>query len=313
MKTKRASRLLAGLLALTLLCLGGCGQEEAKSSSTGSSSSSQAPSFPVRIGDVDIPEAPRAVISLSPGTTELLFAMGYQSRVMGIGDYCDYPPEAMEKLRCGSPLALNRKNIGLRPADLVVTAVPLMESDLIWFQQQEVPVLVLPRADSLAGIQQNYLKLALAMEGQTDGKAAGERFWQSCQDKLDEAAALGKEASVQRESPLKAILLRQMSYGMATGDTLEGSLLEQLGFVNDAAAHKDWLYPQAEVKLLEPDVIFCDLSITPEEISKSVVYKPVAAVKNQMILPVELAVFERQSPRMFDALLAMAHFAFGST
>ena len=54
-----------------------------------------------------------------------------------------------------------------------------------------------------------------------------------------------------------------MGYGMATGDTFEGALLEELGFVNDAKAYTGWLYDRANVAALEPDVIFADTSISP--------------------------------------------------
>ena len=84
----RMSRRIAALvLALVMaLSLAACqGDEEPESGSKGSSSkgSSQKedPDWPVQIGDTDIPEAPQKVVSLSPGTTEMLFEMGLGSRV----------------------------------------------------------------------------------------------------------------------------------------------------------------------------------------------------------------------------------------
>ena len=87
------------------------------------------------------------------------------------------------------------------------------------------------------------------------------------------------------------------------------ALLEELGFVNDAAAYTGWLYDRANVAALEPDVIFADVSISVDEVKKSVIYAPVAAVKNNKVMNVDFAVFERQSPRMFEALREMGKFA----
>ena len=88
------------------------------------------------------------------------------------------------------------------------------------------------------------------------------------------------------------------------------SLLEELGFVNDAAAYTGWLYDRANVAALEPDVIFADVSISVDEVKKSVIYAPVAAVKNDKVTNVDFTVFERQSPRMFEALREMGRFGY---
>lgn len=44
---------------------------------------------------------PKRIVSLSPSNTEILFALGAGDRVVGVTDYCDYPPEVIEKVRKG--------------------------------------------------------------------------------------------------------------------------------------------------------------------------------------------------------------------
>lgn len=310
MKLKRACSLA---LALALaLSLAACKGKEPAQSSGGSSQSAgggsapaEDPDWPVRIGETDILSAPQKVISLSPGTTEMLFAMGLGSRVVGVSDHCDYPAAEVEKRhRCGAALSPDRETIRTQGADLVVASARLTERDLIWFQQQEIPVLVLERAETMEALRQNYLDLALALMGRTSGKNHGEGYWGELEGMLNE----GKGSS---ETPVKAILLRQMGYGMATGETFEGALLEALGFVNDAAQYTGWLYDRANVAALEPDVIFADVSIPVDEVKKSAIYRPVAAVTDNKVMNVDFAVFERQSPRMFEVLREMGKFGWG--
>ncbi len=300
------SLLMALLLALSLTA---CQEEKPPKNGGGSladggGSTASDPDWPVRVGDTDIPASPQKVVSLSPGATEMLFAMGLGSRVVGVSDYCDYPVAEVEKRhRCGSVLAPDTHQIQAQGADLVVASAKLTERDLIWFQQQEIPVLVLERAESLDQLRQNYLDLALALMGATSGKNHGEGYW-------EELMGMLREGRMPAEgTPMKAILLRQMGYGMATGDTFEGALLEELGFVNDAAAYTGWLYDRANVAALEPDVIFADVSIPVDQVKQSVIYSPVAAVKNNKVMNVDFAVFERQSPRMFETLREMGKFA----
>ena len=306
MKWKRNLLLLFMLLALSLTA---CQEEKPPKNGGGSladggGSAASDPDWPVRVGDTDIPASPQRVVSLSPGATEMLFAMGLGSRVVGVSEYCDYPVAEVEKRhRCGSVLAPDTRQIQAQGADLVVASAKLTERDLIWFQQQEIPVLVLERAESLDQLRQNYLDLALALMGATSGKNHGEGYW-------EELMGMLREGRMPAEgTPVKAILLRQMGYGMATGDTFEGALLEELGFVNDAAAYTGWLYDRANVAALEPDVIFADVSIPVDQVKQSVIYRPVAAIKNNKVMNVDFAVFERQSPRMFETLREMGKFA----
>lgn len=302
------------LSVITIAAMSACaagGDPDEDSSQSASGFSQAGADFPVDIGDTRISEAPKAVVSLTPATTEMLFDMGYGGKVIGVSEHCDYPDKVEDKSRCGTALQPDFETIAQRPVDLVVSAVPLVESDLICFQQTDIPVLVLERGASLEEVRQNYLDLALAMDGAVAGAASGQEYWAGLQSLLDEAESLGSAYLSQHETPLRAILLRQMSYGMATGDTAEQELLELLGLRNEASEYENWLYPQENVAALEPDVIFAAREIDPQEIIGSVVYAPVAAAKNQMVMNVDMAVFERQSPRMFRTLLEMAELAYG--
>lgn len=62
----------------------------------------------------------RRIVSLSPHTTEMLFAAGASKQVVGVVQYSDYPPEATRIPSVGSGIALDLERIvSLRP-DLVV-------------------------------------------------------------------------------------------------------------------------------------------------------------------------------------------------
>jgi ABC-type Fe3+-hydroxamate transport system, periplasmic component len=50
---------------------------------------------------VNIEELPQRIISLSPSNTEILFALGLGERVVGVTEFCDYPPEALDKEKIG--------------------------------------------------------------------------------------------------------------------------------------------------------------------------------------------------------------------
>jgi len=65
-------------------------------------------------------ETPRRVISIIPATTEMLFAMGAGERVVGVGSYDHYPPEAERLPRVGALLDPNVERLLTLKPDLVV-------------------------------------------------------------------------------------------------------------------------------------------------------------------------------------------------
>jgi iron complex transport system substrate-binding protein len=69
---------------------------------------------------LELPARPRRIVSLVPSVTEDLYAIGAQEALVGVTDFCDYPPQARSKTRVGDMLAPNLETVvGLKP-DLVV-------------------------------------------------------------------------------------------------------------------------------------------------------------------------------------------------
>jgi len=85
----------------------------------------------------------RRIISLSPHMTELLYALGQEKRLVGVTDYCQYPPQAKEKEHIGGFLNPNlEKIIALRP-DLLL-GVPANAELARKLKAEHLPVVMLP-------------------------------------------------------------------------------------------------------------------------------------------------------------------------
>ena len=65
-------------------------------------------------------EPPRRIISASPSITEMLYALGLGDRVVGVTEFCHYPPEVREKPKIGSYLRPNIETVLAMQPDLVV-------------------------------------------------------------------------------------------------------------------------------------------------------------------------------------------------
>jgi iron complex transport system substrate-binding protein len=108
-------RLAAGLIiVLALGVLGGCGQQPGSTSPT-------TKEFTDQVGRaVSFDAVPERIVSLAPSNTEILFALGLGDKVVGVTDYCDYPPEAKEKTHVGGYWNPDVETIVSLEPDLVV-------------------------------------------------------------------------------------------------------------------------------------------------------------------------------------------------
>jgi len=65
---------------------------------------------------------PLRIVSLSPNITETIFALGLDKQLVGISDFCNYPPQTSQKVRVGGLLNPNMERIiALQPDMLLAT------------------------------------------------------------------------------------------------------------------------------------------------------------------------------------------------
>ena len=69
---------------------------------------------------IAVPQPVRRIVSLAPNLTETLFAVGLGNRVVGVTDFCDYPPEAATRAHVGGPVTPNLEKIAQLRPDLVL-------------------------------------------------------------------------------------------------------------------------------------------------------------------------------------------------
>jgi iron complex transport system substrate-binding protein len=67
---------------------------------------------------------PKRIISLTPATTEILFALGLDEEIIAVSSYCSWPSKAKEKIKVGSFSNPNiEKIISLKPDLVLVTGM----------------------------------------------------------------------------------------------------------------------------------------------------------------------------------------------
>ena len=93
--------------------------------------------------EVSMPGLPSRIVSLVPSVTETTFALGGQDRLVGVSDFCDWPPAARAKPRVGGMINPSLEAIVALKPDLVVgTDEGNREETFLQLQRIGVPVYV---------------------------------------------------------------------------------------------------------------------------------------------------------------------------
>lgn len=72
--------------------------------------------------EIRLPAAPQRIVSLAPSNTELLFAIGLGDRVVGVTEYCNFPPAAQTIESVAGFSDLNAEKIAAVQPDLVIAS-----------------------------------------------------------------------------------------------------------------------------------------------------------------------------------------------
>ena len=86
---------------------------------------------------------PQRVVSLAPSITEMLFALGLDEQIVGVTNFCNYPPAAATKPKIGYTHPNLESLIALRP-DMVAAPSEFLRADVLAkLDELKVPVLIL--------------------------------------------------------------------------------------------------------------------------------------------------------------------------
>jgi len=85
---------------------------------------------------------PGRIISLSPNITETIFALGAQDLLIGVSDFCNYPPQTRQKTRVGGLLNPNLERIIALQPDLLL-ATPASKNLAIQLSQRGIRCVLL--------------------------------------------------------------------------------------------------------------------------------------------------------------------------
>jgi iron complex transport system substrate-binding protein len=249
--------------------------------------------------------AGQRIVSLAPSVTEMLFAVGAGPGVVGVSQYCDYPPAVASLPRVGSFLTPNVEAIiGLRPTLIVGLATSANERELKGLEGMGYPVL-LADDDSIEAIESSIE----AIGARTGHSGTAHEVVSGIQQRLNRI-----RARLRGVPPVKVLMVVGHDPLVAVGDGFLGQLLALADTENVAAGlNEEW--PRLAIEYIiaqAPEVILdgemgSESSESPSFWSR---YSTIPAVRNHRVLGYPQSPILHPGPRLgasLEILAALIH------
>lgn len=297
----RNSRLLVALVAGLASLLLACADEDLTAvSATVPESSTGAPiAFPVTIKDsagtdVRLERMPDRIVSLSPGATEILYAIGAGGRVVGTDQFSDYPAATATTTKLDYSGPNPEAALALRP-DLVIMATR-QQAQVEQFRRLGMTVFFAREPEDLEGV---YASIELL--GRLTGHAGDAS--RVVADMRREVGAVTTAIGDVSAGPRVFYELDPTLF-TAAPNTFIGSMLSMLKARNIAPTGNAQ-FPQLTAEAVlsaDPEVVLLSHPGTPAEVAARPGWSAVAAVRTNRVIPINPDLVNRPGPRLAEGI-----------
>ena len=267
-----------------------------------------APLFPVTVTDdegtaVTIPAEPKRIVSLTPATTEALFAIGAGDRVIGkVQDPANYPPEAASIPEVATFAGVDIEKIVALNADLVISGgVGLSQGDAVeQLRLAHIPVLVTYPTTIAGGIA------GIKLIGQAVGlDSVATTLADKLKADMDALAAIAATATTKP----RVFYEIDVTGGIFTppADSIYGEMFTLAGGT-PISGNASYSISLEELVAADPEVILLGdaaYGATAEAVKARAGWAGMTAVKDGRIVAVDDIVITRPGPRLVDGLRAL--------
>ena len=261
--------------------------------------------------EITLDETPQRIVSLAPSNTEILFAVGAGSQVVGRDEFSDYPEEAAAI-----------EVIGGSFGEYNVEAILALKPDLVLAAEINPPELVQQLED--LGLTVYYLSNPTTLEGmytnlETVAALSGHDATELVDSLKARVAAVDEKIMLLSFHPSVFYEIdatdptKPWTYGPGTFGDL---LINRAGGFNIGNFASD-PYPQLSLEQIvsaNPSIIILGDAIwgvTPESVVERAGWESIEAVKSNNIFPIDDNLISRPGPRLVDGLEQLAKLLHG--
>ncbi|MBN2325053.1 MAG: ABC transporter substrate-binding protein [Spirochaetes bacterium] len=251
-----------------------------------------------------IPDTGARIVSLSPGATEVLFALGLDEEIVGISDFCNYPPGLTStKQTMGGFSTPNMERIKEGDPHVLVLTKSMPIELKHQFERLGIQLFV-AESKSFDGLLRVIVEL---------GKLTGKRNEAvALAGRMEEEAGRIVEA-VHTKSVVRVTTLIEIwsdPYYAAGKNTLPGDIVRLAGgrVVPDSSKEYPLLSEEAIIEIDPEALILGHASLTGDIAADHRNVSSIHAIRNNKVLVPDPDEFLRPGPRVIDALEEIARF-----
>lgn len=282
------------------------GQNDTKNNA-GDSASTVATVYPLTVKDVTGTEltfqkAPERIITLLPSETEIVYAIGAGTALVGVDDYSNYPKEAAAITKIGSMDADIEKIVSLKP-ELVLASYTMGQAVVDKLRSLGIQVYATD-PKNYDGVMDKIKQIGAILNKSTEAEAVTAHM----------ADVREQVINAVKDAPKPNVYL-EFSPGWTVG---KGEFLDELitlaGGTN-IATNAGWyeIDPEAVVKSNPEDIIYASMTLKEGEknpILTAIETRPgwntINAIKNKQVFEVDQDPLTRVGPRLAEGLLEVA-------
>ena len=251
-------------------------------------------------------ELPNRIISLSPNTTEILFAMGLGDKIVGVTNFCDYPKEVKKKPKIGGMSNPSLEAVvSLKPDIVVMTTDGNPKEFEERLRSLKIRTYVF-KARRLSELPLGIRELGLALDVKDKAEILAKEI-EGTMNKVVHSSLITHHSSLKKKV---LFIIWPEPLIVAGPGTLIDDVITLLGAENIAAKAKT-SYPKYSIEEIirqSPDVIFIgkghtDIKEVSENLLKRIALVP--AVKYNAVCYMSDSIY-RLGPRVVQGIKEMA-------
>lgn len=235
--------------------------------------------YPVTVGGAEITEAPQKVVAFSEQAASAIFALGYDSYLVGATSEF-FKTEMAGVTDIGPARFVNFEKVYELKPDVIIVPGELESSYLESMKLRNIAVVTLETPKNYSEVGPYYMALSKLFLGNNDYSQA----YDAC---YGEMARVVKSLKALNSGINKSVAVFIEPDFPITGDTMGGQVLKEIGLNNIAQNFEYYMMSNDEIIAANPDVIFCNIGDSEAILTKES-YKNITAIKNAAVYEIDV-------------------------
>lgn len=245
---------------------------------------------------VQLDTAPQRIVSISPAITEVMFLVGAQDKLVGVSDFCNYPPETEKITKVGGMHNINFEQLLSLHPDVVLIGSMISQKDVDAIEKMGIPVICIVEESSLDGMAEMMEVIGKITQCEEKGNAEATQW----KERIAELKANAPNPE-DRKCVYYVVGFGDGGDFTAPKNTHIQEIIELAGARNAGDSLTGWNISREYLFKVNPDIIVVRQEDKDAFVSRHP-YTQLDAVKNGKVYPIESGWIDVVSLRNMQAV-----------